>query len=173
MGIWYLTEDSFLAVDLSAGAPLSVLRARLTQAQQIQGICSDRLPEFQPLLPCWISWIKPSVALDTASSTLSSAGMFQSYCLRIAAMETTMPSKSILRMPFQAFPLRAKTRRTLNSEYKLKFRDNQSISKEVQGTNRSSCTLMWFMKAAGRRKEIQRSSFCPWISEEGTVVFTF
>lgn len=49
---------------------------------------------------CWISWIKPSVALDTASSTLSSAGKFLSYCLWIAAMETTIPSKSILRMHF-------------------------------------------------------------------------
>lgn len=25
---------------------------------------------------------------------------------------------------------------------------------------------MWFTEATGRRKELQRSSFCPWISEE-------
>lgn len=176
MGSWYLTEDSFLAVHLSAGVPLSFLKplSETNTATADTGYLF-RHAGWIPTTSshCWISWIKPSVALDTASSTLSSAGMFQSYCLGIAAMETTIPSKSILRMHFQAFPLKAKTRKPLKSEYELKFRDNKSISKEVQGTKWCSCALMWFTKADGRRKEIQRSSFCTQISEEGIVVFTF
>lgn len=173
LGIWYLTVDSLLAVDLAAGVPLSFLRPP-ANTHTADTAYLLRQAGWTPTASshCWILWIKPSVALDTASSTLSSAGMFQSYCLRIAAMETTVPSKSVLKTHFQAFPLKAKTRRTLNSEYELKFRDNQSISKDIQGTNWSSCTLMWFTEGACRRKEIKRSSFSLWISEEGTVVFT-
>lgn len=69
LGIWYLTVDSLLAVDLAAGVPLSFLRPP-ANTQTADTAYLLRQAGWTPTASshCWILWIKPSVALDTASS---------------------------------------------------------------------------------------------------------